>query len=273
MVGVDLDVARSQMWLREMSPEMTYMNPVMGVMSEYQVWYGGVAPQGAAVLEGGGHAENAATLIRLRRDPVPIHFRWSFTGNLLALDAVGIESLVNDAIESLLMQEVMLNLISGPNTAKTSVTDDTPTFARAPQVDGNPTSFNGLLNSGIAESTFGANADTALTALDRGDIVAAEESLKTNRAMGENPHWLTSVAVIQYARNKRTGGADSPVYLANPDGQSQLQGLIGGALNGEGSRFVESTLFGKTHATAFKRTALAAFLYGSQAIPSSSARA
>ena len=260
MVGVDLDVARSQMWLRELSPFMQFVNPVMGVMSEYQIWYGGVAPQGTTVAEGGGTTENAATLIRQRRDPVPIHFPWSFTGNLLALDAVGIESMVNDAIDTLMMQEAMLHIISGPNAAKASATDDTPAFTAA----GN--SFMGLFNLGINETTFGANGDTAITALDRGTVVEAEGKLKSNRAMGENPFWLASVDVINYAQNKRTGGNDSPVYLANRDRELQWQGLIGGALNGEGSRFVESTLVGDTGA-GYKKTARAAFLYGSQFVP------
>lgn len=261
MVGVDLDVARSQMWLREISPVMAFLNPVMGVESEYQIFYGGVTPQGAPVAEGGGATENAATLVRQRRDPVPVHFPWSFTGNLLAMDAVGIESLVNDAIETLMMQEVMLNILSGPNAAKTSATDDTPTFGAV------TTSFNGLLNSGISEVTFGQNSDTAITGLDRGVIVANEEQLNEQRAMGENPFWLTTVPVIKYARDKRTGGSDSPVYLVDRDKELQYQGLIGGAMNGEGSRYVASTLFGKTNATAFKRTAYLAYLYGSQFIP------
>ena len=36
-VGIDLDVARSQLWLHEVSPVLGYMNPVMGVNSEYQI--------------------------------------------------------------------------------------------------------------------------------------------------------------------------------------------------------------------------------------------
>ena len=39
-MGIDLDVARSQLWLHEVSPVLGYMNPVMGVNSEYQIFIG-----------------------------------------------------------------------------------------------------------------------------------------------------------------------------------------------------------------------------------------
>ena len=68
-VGIDLDVARSQLWLHEVSPVLGYMNPVMGVNSEYQIFIGNVAPTGSEVAEGGAHTENNPTLTRLRQNP------------------------------------------------------------------------------------------------------------------------------------------------------------------------------------------------------------
>ena len=82
-VGVDLDVARSQLWLHEVSPVLGYMNPVMGVNSEYQIFIGNVAPTGSEVAEGGAHTENNPTLTRLRRTPTIIHYPWSLSGNLV----------------------------------------------------------------------------------------------------------------------------------------------------------------------------------------------
>ena len=76
-VGIDLDVARSQLWLHEVSPVLGYMNPVMGVNSEYQIFIGNVAPTGSEVAEGGAHTENNPTITRLRRTPTIIHYPWS----------------------------------------------------------------------------------------------------------------------------------------------------------------------------------------------------
>ena len=81
-VGIDLDVARSQLWLHEVSPVLGYMNPVMGVNSEYQIFIGNVAPTGSEVAEGGAHTENNPTITRLRRSPTIIHYPWSLSGNL-----------------------------------------------------------------------------------------------------------------------------------------------------------------------------------------------
>ena len=80
-VGIDLDVARSQLWLHEVSPVLGYMNPVMGVNSEYQIFIGNVAPTGSEVAEGGAHTENNPTMTRLRRTPTIIHYPWSLSGN------------------------------------------------------------------------------------------------------------------------------------------------------------------------------------------------
>ena len=53
VVDVDLDVSRSQLWLHEASPILGYMNPVMGVMSEYQLYYG-ARPRPAAKWQRAG---------------------------------------------------------------------------------------------------------------------------------------------------------------------------------------------------------------------------
>ena len=102
-MGIDLDVARSQLWLHEVSPVLGYMNPVMGVNSEYQIWVGNVAPTGSEVAEGGAHTENNPTITRLRRTPTIIHYPWSLSGNLSAMDEVGLGSLFENGVQGLIL--------------------------------------------------------------------------------------------------------------------------------------------------------------------------
>ena len=148
-VGVDLDISRSQMWLAEVSPILGLMNVAMGVNSEYQVWYGGTAITGSAVAEGGAHTENDPTLTRLRRTPVVLHMPWSVTGPLDALDAAGLSSLFEAAAEQLILEQVLRQVLSGPNTGVSFAND--------------ANSITGLWGSGIVHTGFGAAADTEIT--------------------------------------------------------------------------------------------------------------
>ena len=169
-VGIDLDVARSQLWLHEVSPVLGYMNPVMGVNSEYQIFVGNVAPTGSEVAEGGAHTENNPTLTRLRRTPTIIHYPWSLSGNLSAMDEVGLGSLFENGVQGLILERATRAILSGPNT-------DTD-FAN------NVNSFDGILASGINLTAFGANADASITAFDRAVVTAAESQLQQ-----EQRHW------------------------------------------------------------------------------------
>ena len=119
-VGIDLDVARSQLWLHEVSPVLGYMNPVMGVNSEYQIFIGNVAPTGSEVAEGGAHTENNPTITRLRRTPTIIHYPWSLSGNLSAMDEVGLGSLFENGVQGLILERATRAILSGPNTGVTS---------------------------------------------------------------------------------------------------------------------------------------------------------
>ena len=159
-VGVDLDIGRSQMWLAEVSPILGLMNVAMGINSEFQLWYGGTAPTGSAVAEGGAHTENDPTLTRLRRTPVIIHMPWSLTGPLDAMDSAGISSLFESAVEQLILEQVLRQVLSGPNTGADFAAD--------------ANSITGLWGSGIVHTGFGAAADTEITAFDRAVVTAAE---------------------------------------------------------------------------------------------------
>ena len=157
-VGVDLDISRSQMWLAEVSPILGLMNVAMGINSEYQVWYGGTAPTGSAVAEGGAHTENDPTLTRLRRTPVVLHMPWSVTGPMDAMDSGGISSLFESAVEQLILEQVLRQVLSGPNTGADFAAD--------------ANSITGLWGSGIVHTGFGAAADTEITAFDRPTVTA-----------------------------------------------------------------------------------------------------
>ena len=168
--GVGLDISRSQMWLAEVSPILGLMNVAMGINSEYQVWYGGTAITGSAVAEGGAHTENDPTVTRLRRTPVVLHMPWSVTGPLDSMDAAGLSSLFEAAAEELILEQVLRQVLSGPNTGTDFAADTN--------------SITGLWGSGIVHTGFGAAADTEITAFDRPTVTAAESLLRTNNAMG-----------------------------------------------------------------------------------------
>ena len=98
------------------SPVLGYMNPVMGVNSEYQIFIGNVAPTGSEVTEGGAHTENNPTVTRLRRTPTIIHYPWSLSGNLSAMDEVGLGSLFENGVQGLILERATRAILSGPNT-------------------------------------------------------------------------------------------------------------------------------------------------------------
>ena len=252
-VGVDLDVARSQLWLHEVSPVLGYMNPVMGVNSEYQIFIGNVAPTGSEVAEGGAHTENNPTLTRLRRTPTIIHYPWSLSGNLSAMDEVGLGSLFENGVQGLILERATRAILSGPNTGAL--------FAN------NANSFDGLFASGVNLVAFGANADGSITAFDRAVVTAAESQLRKNNATGDNLFWILSNAMVEVAVDKRIGGTDAIVFLAQRDPEKFREGLIGGTTAGLGTRYVETGELGRPHGTAYKQTAIGICGFGSQMVP------
>ena len=252
-VGIDLDVARSQLWLHEVSPVLGYMNPVLGVNSEYQLYVGNVAPTGSEVAEGGAHTENNPTITRLRRTPTIIHYPWSLSGNLSAMDEVGLGSLFENGVQGLILERATRAILSGPNTGAL--------FAN------NANSFDGLFASGINLTAFGANADASISAFDRAVVTAAESQLRKNNATGENLFWILSNAMVEVAVDKRIGGTDAIVFLAQRDPDKFREGLIGGTTAGLGSHYVETGELGRPHGTAYKQTAIGICGFGSQMVP------
>ena len=243
-----LDVANSQMWLYETAPVLAAMNPIMGIRGEYKAWYGSTAPTGGFVAEGGSHTETDPALTEITRKPKTIHYPWSVTTAFEAMDAVGVASLFENAVEAQLMNLVTQAMASGQTGGNAG------DFAR------DTNGFLGLLNSGINEASYGA----AVTNFDRDDVIDAEQKLRENKAMGSDLNWLLSVAVETQARKTRIGGAEAIVYLAQST--APYQGRIGGSVLGEGTDYVSTNLLGKG-ATGAKQTSYIAVGYGSQALP------
>ena len=242
-----LDVANSQMWLYETAPLLAALNPIMGIRGEYKAWYGSTAPTGGFVTEAGAFTEADPALTEITRKPKTIHYPWSVSSAFESMDSMGVASLFENAVEGQLMNLVTKAMASGPDVGVS--------FA----VDAN--AFNGLLYSGITETSYGA----ALTNFDRDDVIDGEQALRTNKAMGSDLVWLMNVVLETAARKKRIGGTEAIVYLAQSTGP--YMGRIGGSVLGEGTSYVSSNLLGHTDTTALNRTAYAAVGYGSQALP------
>ena len=252
-VGVDLDVSRSQMWLNEVSPILGNMNPVMGINSEYQVWYGNVAPTGSAVAEGSAHTENDPTLTRLRRTPVVLHMPWSVTGPLDAMDAAGLSSLFEAAAEQLILEQVLRQVLSGPNTGADFAAD--------------ANSITGLWGSGIVHTGFGAAADTEISKFQRPIVTAAESLLRTNNAMGTGLFWILAGPMATAGVDERIGGANAVIYLLQRSPESFREGLIGGSVIGMGTPYIETNQLGVTNSEAVRRDGIAIVGFGSQMVP------
>ena len=252
-VGVDLDISRSQMWLAEVSPILGLMNVAMGINSEYQVWYGGTAPTGSAVAEGGAHTENDPTLTRLRRTPVVLHMPWSVTGPMDAMDSGGISSLFESAVEQLILEQVLRQVLSGPNTGADFAAD--------------ANSITGLWGSGIVHTGFGAAADTEITAFDRPTVTAAESLMRTNNAMGDGLFWILAGPMATAGVDERIGGANAVIYLLQRSPESFREGLIGGSVIGMGTPYVETNQLGVTNSEAVRRDGIAVCGFGSQMVP------
>ena len=252
-VGVDLDISRSQMWLNEVSPILGLMNVAMGINSEYQVWYGGTAITGSAVAEGGAHTENDPTVTRLRRTPVVLHMPWSVTGPLDSMDAVGLSSLFEAAAEELILEQVLRQVLSGPNTGTNFAAE--------------AASITGLWGSGIVHTSFGAAADTEITDFKRPIVTAAESLLRTNNAMGTGLFWILAGPMATAGVDERIGGANAVIYLLQRSPDQFREGLIGGSVIGMGSRYVETNQLGVTNSEEVRRDGIAVCGFGSQMVP------
>ena len=189
-----------------------YESVVMGVNSEYQIFIGNVAPTGSEVAEGGAHTENNPTITRLRRTPTIIHYPWSLSGNSRPpWMRSAWAACLRTGYRASFLERATRAILSGPNTGAL--------FAN------NANSFDGLFASGINLTAFGANADASISAFDRAVVTAAESQLlRKNNATGENLFWILSNAMVEVAVDKRIGGTDAIVFLAQRIPISSVKG-------------------------------------------------
>ena len=231
---VRLDVDRSQMWLYETAPVLAALNPRMGIQGEYKAWYGSTAPGGGFVGESGSHTATNPALTEIIREPKTIHFPWSVSNSFIAMDANRVASLFEEAVEGQLMNLVTKTMVSGPNVGANFAAD---TLA-----------FNGLLNSGIGEVSYGA----ALANFDRAAVIDAEQQLLLNEAIGSDRVWLLSLDVEGEALNQKIGTLHNGVmYLAEQirPYMGRIGGEVPGAGEGEGTPYVSSGLIGHADGT------------------------
>ena len=213
-----------------------------------------MAPTGSEVAEGGAHAENNPTVTRLRRTPTIIHYPWSLSGNLSAMDEVGLGSLFENGVQGLILERATRAILSGPNTGNN--------FAA------NANSFDGLFASGVNLVAFGAKRRRFDYRLRSGGGDRRRKS-----ASQEQRHWRQSVLDTLQCHGRGCGGqADRPgltpiVFLAQRDPEKFREGLIGGTTAGLGSHYVESGELGRPHSTSYKRTAIGVVGFGSQMVP------
>ena len=169
------------------------------------------------------------------------------------MDEVGLGSLFENGVQGLILERATQAILSGPNTSNN--------FAA------NSNSFDGLFASGLNLTPFGANADASITDFDRAVVTAAESQLRKNNATGDNLFWILSNAMVEVAVDKRIGGTDAIVFLAQRDPEKFREGLLGGTTAGLGSYYVESGELGRPHSTIYKRTAIGVVGFGSQMVP------
>ena len=128
-----------------------------------------------------------------------LHMPWSVTGPLDALDAAGLSSLFEAAAEQLILEQVLRQVLSGPNTGVDFAADTN--------------SITGLWGSGIVHTGFGAAADTEITKFERPIVTAAESLLRTNNAMGTGLFWILAGPMATAGVDERIGGANAVIYL------------------------------------------------------------
>ena len=144
-------------------------------------------------------------------------------------------------------------MLSGPNTGVDFAADTN--------------SVTGLWGSGIIHSGFGAAADTSITAFDRGVVTAAESAMRTNNAMGTGLFWILAGPMAAAAVDKRIGGTQAIVFLAQRSMDGFREGLIGGSTLGMGTPYVETNQLGVTNGEAVRRDGIAICGFGSQMVP------
>ena len=237
--GVMVDIARSLMWLTEQDSALEMLTVVPGLSGEWQGFYGNSNPVEDWVAEAADITETNPTLTRLRRMPVDMGMYWSISNRQMQSADHPIAAMIEQGCEDVFRTKFMRGVLSG-NDVGASFAEDT-------------SAFDGLMNSGITETSFGA----AITNLDRDDMVDARRRLFADEVDMTGLGWILSNAVATALEKKRIGGTES-IRFVYEDGM-----VDSGAMKVPAR---DSVHLGKTGTTApavlLQRSAAVALIWG-----------
>ena len=220
-----VDVANSMAWLYDNAPVMSYFVMDPGRTSRVVEYYGTntAKPDPSWPGDGNAFADRSPGLTRIELQPIPLGVTYELSGGLIKGSAMAVATQFQAGAEYLLNEELTHGVLSGRTVGVAGAVVTT--------------AMVGLMNSGIDDSGYGANA----AAFDRDDIIASIDRLVANKAMGANEVWVMSPGFATLAAQKRIGGTESVRFVFERD--SIREGTI------EGTDALVSTLVTKTGVT------------------------
>lgn len=190
-----VDLARSIMWLTEMDRALDMMTVVVGLSGQWAGFFGNAKPTVSFPGEGNDLAETTPTLTQLTRLPVTMGMHWKISTAQMASASAPISALIEAGCEEVFRTQAMRAFLSGNRNA--------PDF----KIQSN--SFNGLTNSGLAETGFGA----ALSDLNRDDMVDARRRLFASEVDMMDLGWILSNGMAGQLEKTRIGGTESVRFV------------------------------------------------------------
>lgn len=234
-IATNVDVQNSLAWLYDRAPVLEKFTVMPGARGEWKWFYGSNAaaniPTPGEVAQGGAIPESSPRLAEMVRLPVTIASQFPISSALLAANSIGLEGVVLGGAENLVSERLVRNVLSGPNVG--------PAFAD----DGgsNLSMQDGLINGGIPNTNYGADAD----AFTRDDVVTVEQNLRAQNPEGSGLVWIVSTGFEGLARTKRIGGNESVRFVAERNSGSLFEGIMNPNPGGMGISYVSSTHLGK----------------------------
>ena len=189
------DIARSIMWLTEQDRALEMLTVLPGLEGQWQGFYGNANPVADWVAEGGNITETTPTLAQVTRLPKTMGMYWSISNDEMRSADTPIASMIEEGSEMVFRTQAMRAFLSG-NDVGTAFANDA-------------NAIDGLMNSGITESDFGA----AIANLDRDDIVDARRRLFGNEVNMMELGWILSNTVATKLEKTLRGGASSTEYV------------------------------------------------------------
>ena len=195
MSGIMVDVAHSIMWLTEMDSALELMTVVPGLMAPWQSFYGNVAPVVSWNGEGMDLTEQTPTLTRLQRESATMGIHFSLSTAAVYGSDNDLAAILEAGSAEVVRTQYMRAILSGDDVGAMFAADTD--------------AFDGLMNSGITETNFGA----AITDLGRQDLIDARRRLRSDQARSgpDDLGWLLSEDVAQQLEitaRSATGGSD-----------------------------------------------------------------